>query len=1085
MKYPLITIVAAALAATTATAAASEAPLWLRNVALSPDGSTIAFTYKGDIYTVPSIGGTARQLTTDDGYDTAPAWSPDGTRIAFSSDRAGSTDVFVMPAAGGRPRRLTTHNSMETVLGWLNDSTVAYSSRQAAAREAAQGPFAAQVYTVSAEGGRPAMISTIPMQAISVAADGRILYQDRKGYENEWRKHEMSSSTGDIWLRDGDKYTQLTTFGGNDQCPVWTGADSFVYLSEEDGTLNVYARTLGNSAKRQLTHFAKHPVRSLSATPDGKLMAFSWDGEIYTARPGAEPSKVAVNIVADDYDLDHVQQTRTSGATTMAVSPDGKEVAFVIRGDVYVTSVEYTTTKRITNTPGQERNVSFSADGRTLVYDSERDGKWQLFTCTIKNKDEKSFTYATDLVEELLYSCETAAQQPAFSPDGKKVAFLENRTIIRVIDPKTKTVNTALDGKYNYSYSDGDVSFEWSPDSKRLLATYIGIGGWNNVDIAMFNADGTGLVDLTESGYSDGNPRWALDGQAITWESGRYGMKSHGSWGNQSDIMFMALTPEAYDRLHLTKEEAELAKAKEEEAADDDNATDKDKKGKDKKKGKKKDKDADDEKDEKPMPPFDLDGRDMRTKRLTPVSALMGDYFLAPDGSKLYYVAMDPAGDSNLMVYDLREKETKVLAAGVSGGIVPDRKGENIFVISHRGMTKITLEGGSTKAIAFEAEYDRRPSLEREYIFEHALSQVRDKFYDKDLHGVDWEGYGEAYRRFLPYINNNYDFAILLSEILGELNASHTGGRYYAASAYSTASLGAFFDPAYTGDGLKVAEAIAGGPLATAKAGVKAGDVILAIDGRVIEAGADYFPLLTDKAGKRVRLTVRSAADGAERNVEIRAISAGDEQNLLYRRWVRRNQALVDSLSNGRIGYVHVQGMDSPSFRTVYSELLGKYRNREAVIVDTRWNGGGWLHNDLAQLLSGREYVRFVPRGQYVGSEPFSQWTKPSVMLVNEANYSDAHGSPFVYQTLGIGDVVGAPVPGTMTAVWWENQIDPSIVFGIPQVTSMDMQGNVLENHQLTPDVVVYNSPAEVAAGVDNQIVKSVEHLLRKLDEKK
>lgn len=1079
MNYPLITLVAAALAATTATAArADEAPLWLRNVALSPDGSTIAFTYKGDIFTVPAVGGTARQLTVDRGYDTAPAWSPDGTQIAFTSDRAGSADVFVMPAKGGTPRRLTTHSGSENVLGWLNDSTVIFSASVAPAREAAQGAFAPQVYTVTTRGGRPAMLSTIPMQALSVAHDGRILYQDRKGYENAYRKHEMSSSTGDVWLLDGDSYTRLTTFGGNDQDPVWTGGDSFIYLSEEDGTLNVYARTLADSAKKQLTRFEKHPVRSLSATPDGSLMAFSWNGEIYTARPGAEPAKVSVSIVTDDYDLDHVQQTRTSGATAMAVSPDGKEVAFVIRGDVYVTSVEYATTRRITDTPGQERNVSFSADGRTLVYDSERDGKWQLFTSTIKNPDEKSFTYATDLVEEPLYSCATAAQQPVYSPDGSKIAFLENRTEIRVIDPVTKAVNTALDGKYNYSYSDGDVSFEWSPDSKRLIASYIGDGGWNNTDIAMFSADGSGLVDLTESGYSDGNPRWALDGQAVTWESGRYGMKSHGSWGNQSDIMVMALTPEAYDRLHMTKEEAELAKAKEDEA-DDDADKDKDKgKGKNKDKNKDKNKEAD-----KPVtPPFDLDGRDMRIDRITPVSALIGDYYLAPDGSKLYYVAVDPAGDANLMVYDLREEESKVLAAGVSGGIVPDRKGENIFVISSKGMSKISLDSGSAEPIEFEAPYDRHPSLERQYIFDHMLSQVRDKFYDKDLHGVDWEGYGVAYRRFLPYINNNYDFAILLSEILGELNASHTGGRYFRGSDHSTATLAAFFDPAYTGDGLKVSEVIAGGPLSTAKAGVKAGDIILAIDGKPIAAGADYFPLLTDKAGERVRLTVRSAADGTERSVEVKPISKGAESDLLYRRWVRRNQALVDSISGGRIAYVHVEGMDSPSFRTVYSELLGKYRNREAVIVDTRWNGGGWLHNDLAQLLGGKEYVRFVPRGQYIGSEPFSQWTKPSVMLVNEANYSDAHGSPFVYQTLGIGDVVGAPVPGTMTAVWWENQIDPSIVFGIPQVTSIDMQGNILENHQLTPDVVIYNAPAEVAAGIDNQIVKSVEHLLHKLD---
>lgn len=1063
-------------------AAAADAPLWLRNVAISPDGSTIAFTYKGDIYTVPAGGGAARQITSDKAYDSYPVWSPDGSRIAFSSKRAGSEDVFVIAATGGTATRLTTNSGSEQPKAWLDNETVLFSADIAPDRKAAQGPFAAQVYSVKTDGSRPVMYSTIPMAALSVRPDGALLYQDRKGYENAFRKHEHSSSTGDIRLIKDGRNTLLTTFNGNDQNPVWTGDDSFVYLSEEDGTLNVYSRNLSGSDKRKLTAFTMHPVRSLSAAGNGTL-AFSWDGEIYTLVPGAEPRKVNVSIVSDDYDLDHVNQLRTSGATTMAVSPTGKEVAFVIRGDVYVTSVEYSTTRRITDTPGQERRVSFSKDGRTLVYDSERDGLWQLFTATIKNPDEKQFTYATEIVETPLYSSDKAAQQPDFSPDGKKVAFLEDRTAIRVIDMDTKAVNTALDGKYNYSYSDGDVEFMWSPDSRNLLTSYIGVGGWNNSDIAMVAADGSRVVDLTESGYSDSNPRWALGGEAITWQSDRYGKRSHGSWGSDNDVMFMALTPEAYDKLHLTEEEAALDKENKDSDDDaDDSSTDKKKDKKKDKKDKKKKKD--DKGDATPAINYDFDNRALRVERLTPRSGANGDYVLSADGDKLYFVMSDATGKANLMETDLREGETKVLVRGVSGGIVPDEKVENLYVISGRGMKKVSLAKGDAEDIEFEAFYDRKPSLERQYIYDHMLSQVKDKFYDENLHGVDWKAYGEAYRKFLPYISNNEDFAILLSEILGELNASHTGGRYYSGSNYSTAVLGAFFDEAYGGDGLRVAEVIAGGPLSTAKAGVKAGDIITAIDGKTITAGMDYYPLLADKADKRVRLDVTPADGSAARSIVVKPIESYEQDDLLYRRWVRRNQEVVDSVSGGRIGYVHVEGMDSPSFRTVFSEMLGKYRNREAIIVDTRWNGGGWLHNDLAILLGGKEYVRFVPRGQYVGSEPFSQWTKPSVMLVNESNYSDAHGSPFVYQTLGLGDVVGAPVPGTMTAVWWENQIDPSIVFGIPQVTSIDMQGNILENHQLKPDVEVYNDPGRVAAGIDDQLIKSVEHLLNKLDKK-
>ena len=470
-------------------------------------------------------------------------------------------------------------------------------------------------------------------------------------------------------------------------------------------------------------------------------------------------------------------------------------------------------------------------------------------------------------------------------------------------------------------------------------------------------------------------------------------------------------------------------------------------------------------------------------RRLTSASSSLGDYYLSPKGDKLYYSAAATEGGRNLLVHDLKKGETKVLLKGISGGFSADKDGKNLFVISGGGMKKIDLASADSKPIEFEAPYDRKPSKEREYIYDHMWKQVKDKFYDADLHGVDWQYYGDHYRRFLPHINNNYDFATLLSEILGELNASHTGGRYYADGAQMpTADLGAFFDPAYDGDGLRIAEIMPRGPLSPSKFGLKPGDIIMAIDGLAIEAGKDFYPLLEGKAGKKTALTVMRSGGKTDR---IEVTPVGSVRDLLYTRWVERNQAMVDSLSGGRIGYVHVSGMDSPSFRTVFDEMLGKYRNREAIIVDTRWNGGGWLHNDLAVLLGGKEYVRFVPRGQYIGSEPFTQWTKPSVMLVNESNYSDAHGSPFVYQTLGLGDVVGAPVPGTMTAVWWENQIDPSLIFGIPQVTSVDMNGNVLENRQLNPDVEIYNRPDDVMHGIDDQIAGSVRTLLQKLNKNK
>ncbi len=566
------------------------------------------------------------------------------------------------------------------------------------------------------------------MGAVSVAADGRILYQDKKGLEDVYRKHERSSGTSDIWLLENGRYTKLTDFNGHDLSPVWAPDDkSYYYLSEENGTLNVYAAG-AQGAKRRLTSFEKHPVRTLSASRDG-LMAFSWDGDIYTLRDGAEPRRLDITINADQYVSDVVKSFENGNASSMAVSPDGKEVAFVLRGEVYVTDTKYKTTRRITDTPAQERVVSFSPDGRTLVYDSERDGQWQLFTAEIKNPAEKRFAYATEIVEKPLYKGEGVAQQPAFSPDGKKVAFLEDRTALRVIDVKTKAVNTALDGKFNYSYTDGDVPFEWSPDSKWLLISYIGIGGWNNTDIAAVKADGSQIVDLTESGYTDVNPKWALGGRAVTYQTGRFGMKSHGSWGNQWDVVLMALDSDAWDELNATEEEAALlaeAEKEKKDAAGDD---------KDKKDKKKKEKKADKE----TVAPVDLDfdSRRHRMRRLTGSSASVGDYWLSPKGDKLYYTASATEGGANLYVRDLRKDESKMLLKGVSGALVADEKGDNLFVISGKGMQKVDLAKGSADPIEFDAPYDRSTAAEREYIFDHMARQVKDKFYDASLHGVD------------------------------------------------------------------------------------------------------------------------------------------------------------------------------------------------------------------------------------------------------------------------------------------------------------------------------------------------------------
>lgn len=1063
---------------------AQENPLWLRNCAISPDGSQVAFTYKGNIFTVPVSGGKATQITSHTSYDTRPVWSPDGKTIAFASDREGGMDVYVVLANGGTPRRITWHSNSEYPETFLNDTTVIFSSYIQPVAENQQFPSGlfAQMYKVSVRGNRPEIFSPLAMENISIRGN-QLLYTDKKGYEDTWRKHHTSSVTRDVWLYDmtAKTHKKLSNFKGEDRNAVWaSGGGAYYYLSEQDGSFNVYRSDISGGNPVKLTNFKDHPVRFLSVDKNDNL-CFSFDGELYYLRNGATPQKINVQIVADDFEPDVRNQTLTSGAQSMAISPNGKEIAFIARGDVFVTSVEFATTKRITDTPQQERNVNFSPDGRSLVYSAERNNTWNIYKTDLVRKDDKYFVYARELKETQLTHSTLPSFDPTFSPDGKEIAYLENRSEIRVLNLSTQKSRTVMDGKFNYSYSDGDQRYIWSPDGKWIVSDYIGNGGWHNKDVALIKADGSGqIVNLTESGYTDVNARFVMDGKAILFFSDRAGFRSHGSWGAENDAYIMFLTQDAYEKFRMTKEERELKKEMEKQEKEEKSKKEAAEKSKSKKTKSKSTSPADSLKN-LPKVEFDLDNRHYRVQRLTRNSSIMSDAYLFKDASKMYYLARFEQG-FDLWEQNFLENTTKLIAKNVGGGkLIPDKDEKNIYLVAQGNIKKI--KNGTVSNVSFAAPFSYRKAQERQYIFEHAWKQVKDKFYDSSLHKIDWDMYKKAYQRFLPHIDNNYDFAEMLSEILGELNASHTGARYSPTTRpdLRTASLGAFYDETYKGDGLKIKEILKTGPLDRFQSKITNGVIIEKIDGQSIVKDKEYWTLLNGKEGRNVMLSFYNPSNGNRFEEIVKPISYGVEGELLYNRWVKQREKLVEKYSNGQIGYVHIRGMNSGSFREVYKNLLGRYRNVKAVVVDTRFNGGGWLHDDLATLLSGKEYQRFTPRGVYIGSDPFNKWTKPSIVLMGEGNYSNAHGFPWLYKELNIGKLVGAPVPGTMTAVWWEQQIDPSLVFGIPQVTVQDMRGAVMENNQLMPDVEVYNTPESLLTNDDLQLKKAVEELLKEI----
>ncbi|MDA3867660.1 MAG: S41 family peptidase [Salinivirgaceae bacterium] len=1041
----------------------AQTPLWMRYPAISPDGNKIAFCYQGNIYKVNADGGDAFPLTMSEEHCFKPVWSPDGSKIAFASKKYGNYDIFIMNADGSSLKRLTFYSRDEIPFSFSNSGeSIIYKTHFLFDENSAVYPlFYNQVYEADIETGHISQLLSIPANNISLSKDKNlVLFEDVKGHYSYFRKHDKSPVARDIWAFDAksDEFTKLTNFEGEDRNPCFDNShDTVYYLSEQfNSNFNVCKFPLSNPGNvRQVTYHENHPVRSLTISKNNDL-CYSYNGEIYLKKTNSVPAKVPISINVSPFGRRTDYNVLRSGVTDFDVSPDGKEIAFVLRGNIYVTSFLFKTTRQITKTNEIDRDVSYAPDGRSLIYSSLRNGDWNIYETKIVEQDAHSFLYGTLLEEHPVLESKKAEVAPKYSPDGNYIAYYEDWNTLMLYDVANKTKKVVLPDHKSYIYSDNMPDIEWSPNSMWLLFEYsprflfkkeIGVVKVTNPEK---------VINLTQSGYNDVNPKWGSRSNMFIWLSNRDGYRDHANYRANREVYAGFFTQKGFEVFNMSEENFLLYRS--------------------------------DSMRVWMNHKYELDKVLQRQVRLTTNSNEMTNAILSKDDNTLFYFCKNDKM-YDLWTMNIRKRSSKMVQR-FNGVPVNDKlsaDGNYLFFLSSG---KIYYANTSTYGIGrvhFEAEKTIDYLDEKKIVFDEFFRLIKDKFYTEDLHGTDWDFYKQEYEKFLPHINNDIDFAEMLSEMMGELNVSHSGVRYVGRQSGrdGTASLGFFPDYDFKGEGVKIAEIIEGGPLTRFDSEITNGNVITAIDGDEVKNLNHFFQLMNHKTGNLIRVSLYDRKRKESWSEMVNPIGSSKENDLLYQRWVKQREMQVEALSNGRLGYVHIKSMSVQTFRRIYSDALGKYADKEALIVDIRTSSGGWIHDALLTLLNGDKYAVFYHRGEYSGSEPANKWYKPSILIMNENSRSDASGFAHFYKELGIGKIVGMPNQGTFSGVVRVSAMNPLLRYYIPYVGAKDNDGEYLENQNLSPDIQIRNNYSNILEGEDSQLQTTIQLLLKEIDQLK
>ncbi len=1045
---------------------------FVRYPALNSNGTQIAFSFQGDIWLVPSTGGNATRLTIHEAYDGISKWSPDDKMIAFSSNRYGNNDIFTIPSSGGNPNRLTYFSGNDGLSDWTANGNLLFET----ARSYREIEWDNEIYTVSAKGGTPVRFLDALGYMPTMSPGGRFVAFVKGACRLE-RENYKGPANKDIWLFDTKtkKYSKITSFEGQDFYPQWGDAGTIYYISAQSGKYNVFRLKINgegmtNGMPEQITKFTDDGIRYFSISRDGNFLAMERQTDIYFMKlNGGTPQKVNIHV-ADDYRFDPVvYKNYSSDASEYAVSPNNKYTALVIRGELFVTenSKDKSLTVDLSKSPYRDMNVAWLSD-TTLIFTSDREGQFDLYLLRSADKNESNIFKSLKHETIRLTKTDEDESGPVISPDGKKIAYVRgNGELI--------TASISADGKMSdekellkgWATPSG---IAWSPDSKWLAYSLPDLEF--NDEIYIQAADNSKKpVDISMHPRGDYSPVWSMDGKKLGFISNRN--------NGDDDIWFVWLTKKDWEK---TKQDWDEDQPEE-----------------------KNDKKVKDSTGVKPIK-IDFDHIYDRLVQVTGLPGNESDLAISKDGETFYFVSNRNSNQSFKAEQDLHsvkwdgtkmEAITKGNARPYAVSIDPD--GKFLYLFKPRGrFSRINIKTSKEERLPYAAEMKIDYPTERKQIFEEAWRTLNNGFYDPAFHGKDWDALKKKYEPWAIKASTQDDFRYIFNFMLGELNSSHQGmyGSDRAETQKETTGL-LGIEVVPEDDGIKVTHVIPGSPADRVESKLNAGDIINAIDGNKIDENTNYNALLINKNNKRTLLSVTDK-NGKSNEVVIRPASSLRSE--LYEEWVEEHRKLTDKYSNGRLGYIHIQGMNWSSFERFERELTASGLGKEGLVIDVRYNGGGWTTDYLMTVLTYRQHAYTIPRGAaknlnkeqkkfvdyYPLGErlPFAAWTKPSVAMCNANSYSNAEIFSHAYKTLGIGKLVGEPTFGAVISTGGRGLIDGSFVRLPFRGWYVKATEKNMEWGPAVPDVIVKQAPDARAKGEDQQLKTAVNVLLKQMDTK-